>query len=178
MSVKVDLRLHFLRSYHEGDARVFDACQGSGHVWKEVRKHFCVKSYWGTDKKKKPGRLAVDSSRLLARGVSDNVVDIDTYGSPFDHWLNMLPYVNQPTTVFLTIGIQGIGIMPDRVKQFIGLGALKMPPSLPAKLWPYAMQALLSAPLRHGLEIVECCGKKPTQTIRYVGIHIRPKATA
>lgn len=175
LAKKVDLRLHFLRKYHETDARVFDACQGDGEVWAAVRKDFEVTHYWGGDKARKAGRLNIDSVALLAQGVADNVIDVDTYGSPWDHWLSLLPNIKQPTTVFLTWGSMGVSAMPERVKQFIGIGALRMPVSLPGKLWHHAVNSLLSAPLRHGLEIVECRRCRATQNVEYFGLHIIQK---
>lgn len=175
LSVKVALRLHFLRKYHANDARVYDACQGDGHVWKAVREQFPVTSYWGTDLKAKSGRISIDSTRILSDGVSDNVVDIDTYGSCWDHWLNFLPNVKQPTTIFLTFGMIAMGGMPKRVRDFAGLAALKMPPVLLGKLWPYVTQSLLSAPRRFNLEIVECKGIQLTQNTQYFAFHVRPK---
>jgi hypothetical protein len=84
---KLELRRYFLRKYHgDGLARVLDCCQGSGLLWGTLRQEFECESYWGLDLKRKPGRLSIDSSRVLAQpGWPQDVIDIDTYGSPWKH---------------------------------------------------------------------------------------------
>lgn len=63
----------------------------------------------------------MDSVRLLAQpGWRETVLDVDTYGSPFKHWLALLPNLSRPTTVFLTIGRGG----PQMVR--LGREELKM----------------------------------------------------
>lgn len=98
LPAKLDLRRRFLRKYHAEDpANVLDCCQGDGVIWKTLRREFTIAGYWGVDTKRKPGRLRLDSSRILAQaGWLQNVVDIDTYGSPWRHWLAMLPNVKRP----------------------------------------------------------------------------------
>ncbi len=105
---KLNLRRWFLDRYHsDGSARVFDCCQGSGFLWSEIRKTHHVASYWGVDKKKSRGRLSIDSNRVLAAGGWDfNVIDIDTYGSPWNHFVSVVHNASHPVIVFLTIGNQ------------------------------------------------------------------------
>jgi hypothetical protein len=112
-AAKLDLRRYFLAKYHATPPRVLDCCQGSGYLWSVLSKEFPPATYWGIDKKVKKGRLRVDSRRVLALpGWEADVVDIDTYGSPWPHWLAMLPSVRYSLTVFLTWGSGG----PGRVK--------------------------------------------------------------
>lgn len=101
---KLELRRYFLRKY-PGPHHVLDCCQGEAVLWNRLREEFAIDSYWGVDLKRKKGRLKIDSTRILAQpGWIQNVIDIDTYGSPWKHWQAMLPNVSRPTTVFLTIG--------------------------------------------------------------------------
>lgn len=172
---KLALRLCFLREHHIDDARVFDCCQGSGLVWKAVRKKFTVKSYWGVDKKTKSGRVTIDSVRILNAGVSENVIDVDTYGEPWEHWLALLPHVKIPTTVFMTIGSVNPLSMSNVVKKVVFGRSLKMPPTLYAKLWDYAIETLLNAPHTHGLRVVDAREVESTNKTRHVGIHIVPE---
>ncbi len=140
---KLELRRYFLRRYHAiGPIDVLDCCQGSGLLWTALQKEFTLTSYWGLDLKAKKGRLKLDSVRVLAQpGWPQNVVDIDTYGSPWAHWAAMLPNIARPTTVFLTWGkggplqdeisnyeIQSLGIPPSIKKRCksIGLGLKKI----------------------------------------------------
>jgi hypothetical protein len=108
LDAKLDLRRYFLDKYHSAvPPDVLDCCQGDGKIWQQLRSEYEIKSYWGVDYKKKKGRLAIDSKRLLSSsGLSQNVIDVDVYGSPWGHWLELIKNVHRPTTVFLTIGDQ------------------------------------------------------------------------
>ncbi len=101
LPAKVGLRKYFLDRYHsQAPFSVFDACQGTGRIWQELRRSYDF-AYWGVDTQKRAGRLQVDSVRVLALGgLGADVVDIDTYGSPWKHWLALLPNVTVPTSVF------------------------------------------------------------------------------
>jgi hypothetical protein len=173
-SGKKALRMHFLRRYHEGNARVFDCCQGSGLVWGAVRKEFEVQTYFGVDIKAKSGRIAIDSVKIVSQGVNANVIDVDTYGEPWTHWLELLPHVKEPTTVFLTCGKIKIAGMSKRASTYVFGKSLRMPPLLFGKLWDYATAFLLSAPTRMGLEIVETIEAVSKNDTRYIGMHIKP----
>lgn len=175
LSEKVAVRMHFVRKFHQGNAKVFDACQGAGLVWKEIRSRIDVKSYWGVDLKPASGRITMNSLDVLSKPIKDNVIDVDTYGEPWEHWLKMLPNINQPTSVFLTWTSLCMMGMSTVVKQHVFGGQLQMPPSLYGKLWDYANAMLLTAPERYGLEIVECMESVNKTPSRYIGIHVRPK---
>ena len=44
---KLDLRRHFLRTYHaDGSANVLDCCQGSAVLWSTLRREFKLAGYW------------------------------------------------------------------------------------------------------------------------------------
>jgi hypothetical protein len=174
MAQKTAVRLHFLRRYHTGDARVFDCCQGSGLIWKAIRKEFEVSRYWGVDLKTRPGGLKMDSVKVLSQGVKDNVIDVDTYGEPWAHWLELLPRVKEPTTVFLTWTSMCSLNMSDVAKKFVFGGQLRMPPTLFGRLWDYANQSLLAAPIQFGLRVIECQESVNDTSTRYIGIHLRP----
>lgn len=102
---KLALRQRFLRKYHAGSRfSVLDCCEGSGRIWRYLRKEFPC-DVMGVDLKPAKGRLRLDSRRILELDwLSFDVVDIDTYGSPWGHWLNLLESLTQPATVFLTWG--------------------------------------------------------------------------
>lgn len=175
LAEKVAVRLHFVRKYHSDDARVFDCCQGAGLVWKNVKESVELKSYWGVDLKPRSGKISMNSLEVLGRKLRDNVIDVDTYGEPWEHWLKMLPNITQPTSVFLTWTSLCMMGMSNVVKQYVFGGQLQMPPTLYGKLWGYANACLLTAPERHGLEIVECMEPICKSPSRYIGIHLRPK---
>ena len=174
LAEKIAVRKHFLRKFHPDNAKVFDCCQGAGLIWKTIRQEIPVDSYWGVDLKARAGRVAMDSVGILRRKLTDNVIDVDTYGEPWEHWLTMLPNVKQPTTVFLTWTSLCSINMSTIVKQYVFGGQLQMPPSLYGKLWDYANAYLLTAPERHGLEVGACMESVNKTPSLSIVIHIRP----
>lgn len=181
LRIKLDLRRYFLRCYHADEpADVLDCCQGTGVLWRQLRSEFKVASYWGLDLKRKRGRLKVDSARVLVQpGWRQNVIDVDAWGSPWKHWLALLPNVTRATTVFLTLGQVMMGI--DRLLlESLGLGRL-------GKLLPAAIACRLSAPgvnsclaraTEHGVTIVEALeAQRPGRigSMRYFGLRIEPR---
>lgn len=117
LAPKLLLRRYFLDKYHKAadPPNVLDCCQGERVIWSRLEKEYPLAGYFGVDEKYKRGRLQIDSVKILAQpGWEQNVIDIDTYGSPWNHWIAMLPRVTRPLTVFLTIGRSGPG--PKRAK--------------------------------------------------------------
>lgn len=179
---KLDLRRHFLTAYHTDPPRVLDCCQGAALIWTQLRDEFKCESYWGVDLKPKRGRVKIDSVRLLAAKLPQNVIDIDTYGSPWKHWQSLLPNIHQPTTVFLTVGQIMLAGSHDAVMAMgltLNLARL-LPPTVVAKLTKHALPAIIGKSCEtHGLEVVECKeavtpkADAPT-SVRYIGIHLRP----
>ena len=170
ISSKLELRRYFLEKYHSGEEegvsdsiKVFDCCQGSGVIWTHLQEEYSVDNYWGVDVKAKKGRIAVDSSRILSQpGWKDNVIDIDTYGAPWKHWLCMLPNVVRPTTVFLTIGGQKNGVRASSNVELkaIGVTLSRLPGALRIKLAKHTLMHLLA----------RACA-------RYIGVRLMPKKT-
>lgn len=178
LKAKLDLRRYFLTKYHsERPARVIDCCQGSGLLWSTLRREFKTDRYWGLDLKPKKGRLKIDSSRVLAQaGLDYDVIDIDTYGSPWKHWGALLPNICQPTTVFLTIGQYQMGTAND-IKTAIGISVLPVPPGICIKLHRMAVSYLLARCYDHAiipLEAMEASGA--AAHARYIGVRLAPKS--
>lgn len=177
-TAKLELRRHFLRKYHDdGTAQVLDCCQGDGLLWKRLRNEFPIASYWGLDLKPKKGRLKLDSARVVAQaGLPQDVIDIDTYGAPWKHWLAMLPNIQRPTTVFLTIGqvVMGGASLQKVVREALGLKELKVPNAIAAKLNDFGVSALLTSGYDHGLIILEAVEAVSNGHARYIGIRISP----
>ena len=181
LKAKLDLRRYFLRKYHAGGPiHVLDCCQGSGRIWHHLRGEFDVTSYWGVDQKRKAGRLRMDSSRILEQpGWPQNVVDIDTYGSPWRHWLAMLPNVTHPTTVFLTLGwtptnrnLSGNSLG----SQFIGLPE-KTPQVIAAEVFKkIGVKSVLARCCVYGIKIVEAV-EAVEAGARYFGVRLEPAKT-
>jgi len=185
---KVELRRYFLQKYHTKKLpKVLDCCQGEGLVWKEIRKEFELGSYWGVDIKKKKGRLKLESERILQQsGWDEDVIDVDTYGSPLKHYESMLPNVTKPMTVFLTfgfnVGFDGISIkLPTIALEAIGFGRLvrRIPTSFHIHLWELSMRYSLFRCRAFGLKMVEIGMVKAGMgnNSRYVGLRLQPKET-
>lgn len=195
---KLELRRHFLRRYHAATPPdVFDCCQGSGLLWNQLREEFPVASYWGVDLKPKPGRLKVDSVRVLQQpGLAANVIDVDTYGEPWKHWKALLPNITRPTTVFLTMGFgMGKAMSVVSIDQLRSVGIWQMPglsqgragkPELHGHQVPNRLLSASAASAASSLLATACgCGiiVKEAQEVdnassnraaRYIGVHLVP----
>jgi hypothetical protein len=183
-AAKLLLRRHFLGRFHPpGTARVLDCCQGAMKLWAPLRDEFRPAEYLGVDLKPAPGRLRVDSVRLLAKpGWDWNVVDIDTYGSPWRHWIEILRHAPaRPVTVFLTIGLLKTGMGPRAsndfcIDQILGcqFARLKVPPVIRFRLAPQACMAALSRRTASGLRPIEILEAFPQGNARYIGVRLAP----
>lgn len=169
---KLELRRYFMRKYHsDGQARVFDCCQGSGVIWSTLQKEFKIANYWGVNVKTKPGRLKIESSRVLAQpGWSDNVIDVDTYGSPWAHWAAILANLQHSATVFLTIGQVNMRVS-NLTLEALGLGSFKIPPSIALKLQEIALSALLTRGCVN-CKLGEVQEAVATGHARYIGVRL------
>lgn len=188
LAAKLELRRHFLRKFHADGTPicVFDACQGDGVIWRALRKEFPVASYWGVDLKPKPGRLKIDSLAVLEiGGLTENVIDIDTYGMPWNHWTRILANIKGPTTVFMTLGRRGVTdqsptTMTEADKRKLGIASLtslnRLGP-LQHLLYRNLFDLLRDTHLSDALKIdintyaAESRVKSPT---KYIGVRIDP----
>lgn len=173
---KLELRRFFLRKYHaDHPPDVLDCCQGGGVLWKKLREEFPVRSYWGVDVKPKKGRLKLDSVRILAQpGWPQNVVDVDTYGSPWKHWEAMLPNVQRPLTVFLTIGQWQMGT-DSKIFTAIGLQGVNVPPGIAVKLHGIAVNYCLTRGYEYCKIMVEAVEAVSDGNARYIGVRLEPR---
>jgi hypothetical protein len=183
LSSKLLLRRHMLRRHHaDGDIRVFDACQGEGVLWGRLRSEFSVGYYYGVDVKPKKGRLAIDSRRVICQpGLNCNVIDIDTYGLPWDHWVALLPTIVEPTTVFLTAALasqrakqkSGGSTLPKSVKSVLGIPAeWDISKVFTDQLCGIAVAHYLSMPAANGYRVVEAWESTRGSRARYIGVRL------
>lgn len=181
---KLELRRYFLRKYHaDRPPAVLDCCQGAGRLWQTLQLEFDLASYWGVDIKPRRGRLALDSVRLLGQaGLEQDVIDVDTYGSPWRHWRALLPNIRRPVTVFLTLGRINTTPSSNAALAALGLADLSVPPALTMRLHLLADRYSLAEAHRHRLRFVEACeqlnqtrSRSGVQT-RYLGIRLEPTA--
>lgn len=176
---KLELRRHFLRRYHTGAAPlVFDAFQGSGLLWRQLRSEFDAR-YWGVDVKPKPGRLKIDSLRVLNQpGWIYDVVDLDAYWNPWKHWKAVLDFASQSVTVFLTIGIKGaFPAAYAEAVECLGLGKLtpRVPQSIKARLSQRAVPQVLAQAFTR-FDVLEAAEAPPSAGARYIGIRLNLRA--
>lgn len=185
-AAKLGLRRHFLSRYHVPDpaapnvtdAHVLDCCQATGRLWKAIRRDTIVASYWGVDMVRKKGRLRIDSSRILASpGWTQNVIDIDTYGSPWTHWIYLLATCDHPVTVFLTIGSVGTGgggKLPKHLREALGLNfESQIPTGFTPRLMSLGVNAILARALER-FRVIECKEATPGTHARYIGVRLEP----
>lgn len=173
---KLFLRSYFLKKYHaKTKARVLDCCMGSGFIWSELQKKHGPVEYLGLDLKKKKGRLKIDSARYLeAGGWNHDCIDIDTYGSPWRHWLSVLKNAKDDVTVFLTIGlirIGGGGSMQAEAKRILGIPS-KTPVGIIGSLHEHAQAYCLAEALKR-FEIVEAVEAESNGNAKYIGIRLK-----
>lgn len=177
-SAKLALRRYFLDRYHRnGTATVCDCCQGSGFLWRELRREYKVAEYVGFDVKPRKGRLRIDSSRYLeAGGWKHNCIDVDTYGAPWRHWKAILKFAQNDLTVFLTIGLVRIGGAGGMQQEALAaLGVPKQtPPGIIGALHDMAAQRLLGEALER-FEIVEAIEAISNGSARYMGLRLSPR---
>jgi hypothetical protein len=128
LPAKVKLREYYLDRYFAGNKEIYvlDACAGDSLIWSELRKRYPVK-VMSVDVKKKPGRIAIKSERIMAAASGVQVCDIDTWGSPWSKYFALLESLKSlKLAVFLTIGITVYGgmqkVFAERVApQFEGI---------------------------------------------------------
>jgi hypothetical protein len=182
-SAKLALRRYFLAKYHADGCAVLDCFQGSGLLWGVLRKEFQVNSYWGVDVKPKKGRLKIDSARILAQpGWTQDVIDMDAYGSPWKHWEEFLRNCNHPATAFLTIGqlkTGTVGALSNKALEAMGLLPLAsgLPKAFHVKLGEYSVGACLSMLFDFGKTCVEAVEAVSNGNCRYIGVRIRPASS-
>jgi hypothetical protein len=176
---KLALRRYFLKRYHaDRPPHVIDCCVGEGVLWGRLRKEFAVASYLPIDKKNIPGRLRVnDSARILELpGLRADVIDVDTYGLPWRHWIAIIRGMDRPTTVFLTIGrlfMAGGSRLSREEADALGLSfrKLKLPTSLSGRLCPLAIDRLLGLAPANGLRVIEA-REVSGHHVQYVGVRL------
>lgn len=178
LGAKLELRRYFLKKYHgEGPVRVFDACAGDQVIWRTLRQEFDCR-YWGVDVKPKAGRLSIDSVRILAQpGWEFDLIDVDTYGSPWKHWAQIIEKKPRPLTVFLTIGSTMFGGATDDVAlRAIGLWSLRhvLPTSFRRKLSDFSVEYCLAMSYLSSWHILECREATHSTSARYLGVRLEP----
>jgi len=146
-------------------------------MWTQLRKEFDIGNYWGVDLKPKKGRLKIDSVRILQQpGWSFDVIDVDTYGSPWKHWLAMVPNLTKSATIFLTIGSTLFkGSTDSWLLSSIGcvFKQAKLPESMYGKLSEFGTNYAL-ANINKYATITEAVEAVSDGNARYIGVRLEP----
>lgn len=174
---KLALRRYFLEKYHRSEhPSVLDCCQGSMLLWGTLRNEIQVSSYLGVDLKPKPGRLKVDSLRILKQENWDfDVIDVDTYGEPWNHYEAICKNITKPITVFLTISTiayAGGGNISKAMRRGLGVHHLEnLPRAICGKIGQKSIPIMLQSALSL-CRVVECVEAVSTGNARYIGIRL------
>lgn len=175
LGAKLALRREMIRkAFGDKPIRVFDACQGSGLIWSHLRKEFAVAQYWGVDLKPAPGRMKIDSVKVLKSGVVADIYDIDTYGWPWEHVQELAPRLGAPALVFLTIGkVGGLTQIPiSLLSKMTGISN-KIPFSFMHFLYPHCIRYLLTYLKRYG--IIRQAKEAKSANATYIGLWLEPQ---
>lgn len=182
MSAKLLLRRYFVDKYHQDAApSVMDCCAGDSTIWNILRKEYNIGNYWGLDKKHIRGRHRIDSARVLEiPGWSADIIDIDTYGSPWRHYFAMLSNLQGPVTVFLTVGHVSIGGGRACRETLKSIGCtfrtLECPSSLEVFAEKIALSYCLTKTYDYDILIREAQEAVVPGNARYIGVRLDKEA--
>ncbi len=182
LGTKLELRRMMLGPFAKDfPLRVMDCCAGSRKIWTALRAEFPVAQYLAMNRKRTRGGLRLDSVRWLREvGITASVVDIDTYGEPWDHFFAVCHSdCPQPEIlVFLTIGM-GMGVL-GRVSR-LSLAACGLKPEWQHLIPPASKELraiILSSCLTRGCDhatiITEAWeGRPPGSNVIYIGLRMK-----
>lgn len=171
---KLELRRYALRNWHPTPPRVLDCFAGESNIWNKLRQEFEVSSYCPLDVKRRKGRLQIDSLRFLQAGPPEaDIIDLDAYGLPWDHWNALLVNPPLPCTVFLTMGVimtLGGCAYPHNIAAMLPASP-NMPRSLMAKLLHHTHRFELAKAVQLGIleTVVEAL---PYRKARYMAVRL------
>ena len=181
LAAKLALRRTMLRDFKpDGPLSVCDCFSGGEILWTRLRAEFAIAEYLALDVKPKRGRLKLDSLRYLQNQKwRHNVIDLDAYGSPWAHWLEVVKR-KIPCLVFLTVGNSIWKRQPKMALAEIGIH-FAIPPAIEDQLVDLILHHCLAAPLESGgglgigraMEAENLGG-----SARYFGIRLETKPTA
>jgi hypothetical protein len=173
LAAKLDLRRAMILA---GPVTVLDCFSGQDEaIWSVLRKEFSVTEYLALDIKKKRNRLKIDSLRYLQNQKwKHDIVDLDAYGSPWEHWQEVLKSDRQgEITVFLTIGSAVFGRLSNFARNAMGIPS-ETPHGMDKQLSEISVSFCLSTACKYGW-IIEDCKEALNHggNARYLGIRIR-----
>lgn len=179
LEVKLELRRRFLREW-KAPIRVLDCCEGAGVIWARLRDEFPVQSHWGVDMEPRKGAVRVESARLLeVPGLDVTVVDIDTYGLPWCHYLTLVQYqAPRDMLVFLTVGsVMMFGMTPLAQEELRCLGLDRLSSSLSkhlaGRLREFAIPYVVYRAERHGWRVEDAEIVRGGPRVQYLAVRLQ-----
>ena len=176
LRVRLEIRRRLCRQLGEPLA-VLDCCAAGGAVWSALRAELEVAAYLPIDLKPQlPATLRADSRAILSHmDISRfNVIDIDTFSEPWDHWLRLAPRIARRLAVFLTHGhvAAGGGNLSHLAREAMGLPARWQIP-----LGPALIRFSGSYCLSRGCEklTIHHCMRWTSARVDYWGLIVAPK---
>lgn len=126
LPLKLLIRKKIINEAKFDQLHIIDCCTAKEMIWENLKKHYDISSYLPFDiKPQLPGTIKMDSKEALRQmSLSDyNVIDIDTFGEPWEHFYEIINKINQKTAVFLTYGRVkvGGGNISNFAKKIIGI---------------------------------------------------------
>ena len=175
LDLKLALRRHFMAGLK--NPSVLDCCAGNEEIWRRLGP--C--RYVPLDVKRARGRLAVLSERIVEiEGMTADVVDIDTYGLPWKHYLPLLKWKQDRLVVFLTFAFlltAGSGGRPltKEIRESLGIGSLELAPAFTLRICHAFLFEMIGQAWRHGWKIEECLEAVAFEpgNARYFGLRLR-----
>jgi hypothetical protein len=171
LAAKVALRRELLKGMKAFS--VLDCFSGESEaIWTELRKEFEVSEYLAIDIKRKPGRIAMDSLRLLqGQTWHHDVVDLDAYGSPWEHYLEVLKKPGE-RVVFLTVGNTMFSGQSKASLKQVGL-TFDVPIGMHGQLTEFILTHLLGACYDFNKKpVVAKEAANPSGSARYFGLRL------
>jgi len=179
LTTKLAIRKYMLDKWSQEPIRVLDCCAGKREIWTALQKDYDVKEYLAADVKATRGNLRVDSRRLVAdKDVCSrfDVIDVDTYGSPWTHWESIIKNCGQDVTVFLTMGRSGGQKAVDGAAlEMLGLNGLDVPAGIRWRLADLCVSYCLTKCYDYGIILKEAVETRSPGSggANYYGIRLR-----
>lgn len=174
LAAKVELRRRMLAG--RADFSVMDCFSGEAEaIWSVLRKEFRVAEYLALDIKRKKGRLAIDSLKILkGQRWEHDVIDLDAYGSPWEHWGEVLKSTrHQEITIFLTIGTSMLGSLSRWALKSLGVPE-NTPVGMHRQLSEKCVSSCLSKLYNYGWMVASAHeALNPGGNARYMGVTLK-----
>lgn len=126
----IEAKLALRKLFVSDGVSVLDCFSGESEaIWSALRKKYRITEYVALDIKAKKNRLKIDSLRFLeGQHWKFDIIDLDAYGSPWSHWMEVLKTDRQSEiVVFLTIGSAVFGRLSS-----VALRSMNLPKETPS----------------------------------------------